>query len=187
MIFSTTLRRVCKTKTILYCSLILYIIHYFGILTHIFERDFYKDFDYPLEGDILTYVRQIRNGETPSILPINIYNYSFIHQVSQKCNTGDRMLRPRLVIIIKSALGHFENRRVIRQTWGYEKRFSDVNIKTVFILGISKDPDPELDKQILSESTKYGDIVQSSFFDTYFNNTIKTMMGMNWVSLHIEN
>lgn len=176
--------RLFKIKTLICCLLFLYMLNYFGAFTHIFERDFYSDFNYPLEGDVQKYVQQLRNGETPSTQPINNnYNYSFISKAVEKCMTGDRLVRPRLVILVKSALDHFENRLYIRQTWGYEKRFSDVIIKTVFILGIPKTYDIMLLSKIKSESEKYNDIVQANFTDTYFNNTIKTMVGMKWVSV----
>lgn len=175
------LRRLCKAKTLICCTIFLYILNYFGAFKHILERDFYTDFNYPLEGDILKYVRQLRNGETPTVLPINIYNYTFINKADEKCMAGDRLGRPRLVILIKSALDHYENRLLIRQSWGYEKRFSDVTIRTIFILGVPKSSDPVLMEKIASESEKFKDIVQANFFDTYFNNTIKTMIGMKWV------
>ena len=36
--------------------------------------------------------------------------------------------------------------------------------------------------QIQEEATKYKDIVQGDFLDTYFNNTLKTMMGLRWAA-----
>lgn len=37
------------------------------------------------------------------------------------------------------------------------------------------------------ESKNYGDIVQADFIDNYFNNTIKTMMGFNWIVKYCPN
>jgi hypothetical protein len=37
-----------------------------------------------------------------------------------------------------------------------------------------------LQKDIEKEQQRYGDIVQADFIDSYFNNTIKTMMGFKW-------
>ena len=36
--------------------------------------------------------------------------------------------------------------------------------------------------QIQAEATKYKDIVQGDFLDTYFNNTLKSMMGLRWAA-----
>ncbi|XP_026467972.1 beta-1,3-galactosyltransferase brn-like isoform X2 [Ctenocephalides felis] len=74
---------------------------------------------------------------------------------------------------------HFERRVAIRSTWGYENRFSDVIIKTVFMLGISLH-DEILQENINKESEKFNDIVQANFIDSYFNNTIKTAMAYRW-------
>lgn len=158
----------------------LYICYYLGAFTHLLEKDFYEEFDYPLSGDIFDYVQQLRRGEKPQMAPINVYNYSFLsHATDHKCQEKDgNFIKPRLVIIVKSAMRHEERRNVIRNTWGYEKRFSDVIIRTVFVLGVS--PNLELQDKIDAEQAKNQDIVQAKFIDTYFNNTIKTMMGIKW-------
>lgn len=84
----------------------------------------------------------------------------------------------KLIIIIKSAAGNVYRRNTIRRTWGYEHRFSDVEIRRVFLLGVSEDPN--INSISRNESLKFNDIVQINFTDAYFNNTIKTFMGMKW-------
>lgn len=163
--------------------LIIYVCYFFGAFTHFFERDFYEEFEYPLEGDVLEYAKQMRHGDPPPVAPINWYNYSFMSHVEHKCqDRSGRLIRPRLMIVVKSAMNHFEQRRAIRVTWGYEKRFSDIIIRTVFMLGTSKEPNLELQERIDTENNQHKDIVQAKFVDSYFNNTIKTMMGMRWAT-----
>ncbi|XP_063699288.1 beta-1,3-galactosyltransferase brn [Culicoides brevitarsis] len=176
------LRKILKFKNLICLTIILLLLNYFGAFTHLFERDFYSDFKYPMEGEVLKYARQLRNAKVPSVQPINNnYNFSLILNPDIKCLDGDRPLRPRLVILVKSALDHFENRHVIRQSWGYEKRFSDVIIRTVFLLGVPNTKEmTELSAKIKLEAEKYKDIVQGNFSDSYFNNTIKTIIGMKW-------
>jgi len=158
----------------------IYLCYYLGVFTHLLERDFYEEFDYPLAGDIFEQVQQLRRGEKPQLPPINEYNYSFISAATNKCHDKDgNLIKPRLVILVKSAMKNEERRNAIRSTWGYEQRFSDVIIRTVFILGVA--PDIELQEKINAEQVKNLDIVQANFVDTYFNNTIKTMMGIKWV------
>jgi len=84
--------------------------------------------------------------------------------------------------LVKSSLNHFDRRKIIRRTWGFENRFSDVSTRTVFILGKSYDTD--LDKRVKEEHEQYGDIVQYDFVDEYYNNTIKTMNAIKWASTH---
>lgn len=163
----------------LYICVILGIIfiYYIGLFTHLFEKDYYTEFSYPLEGEITFYVNQIRKGEKPIRAPINSYNYDFISDCKHKCFNDGAPLR--IVYIVKSALEHFDRRRAIRKSWGFEKRFSDVPIRTVFILGAPQN-DADLQSKIELESRQYGDIIQANFVDTYFNNTIKTMMALKW-------
>ena len=68
----------------------------------------------------------------------------------------------------------------IRQTWGFERRFSDVVIRTVFLLGTATDNHHLIQSKINEEAEKFGDIVQADFLDSYYNNTLKTMSGLKW-------
>lgn len=165
-----------KFKHLLYATFAFLILKFFGVFTHLFEKNFYNDFHYPYDGDVHEFVEQLRHSEKPDVAPINFYNYSFLTDCAKKCKGGD--VHPRLVYIVKSAVSHFTRRMVIRNSWGYEHRFSDVEIRTVFLLGL--DEDYVLMDKVNIENSKFGDIVQSGFLDSYYNNTIKTMMGFKW-------
>ncbi|XP_063234706.1 beta-1,3-galactosyltransferase brn isoform X2 [Bacillus rossius redtenbacheri] len=169
-----------KIKYMVASLVTLVLLEYFGAFTHIFERNFYVEFDYPLEGDITPYIEQLKNKEKPDIQPLNVYNYTFISKCDRKCSEGESS-QLRLVYIVKSAMLNFQRRMAIRNSWGFEKRFSDVPIRTVFVLGVSSPGTGDLQQSIENESRNYGDIVQADFLDTYFNNTIKTMIGFQWV------
>ena len=79
----------------------------------------------------------------------------------------------RLVFLVKSAIGNTDKRAAIRKSWGNEKRFSDV------LVGQSL-TNVKLQAEIEAESRLHNDIVQGDFDDTYFNNTVKTAMGLRW-------
>ncbi|XP_049815204.1 beta-1,3-galactosyltransferase brn [Schistocerca nitens] len=172
-------------KWILLFSVTMCFFGYFGLFTHLFERDYKSSFSYPYEGDIRRFVDQLKNNETPDVKPINVYNYSFISACTKKCSTPDKEVL-RIVYIVKSALPNFHRRKAIRETWGFEKRFSDVQIRTVFVLGVTAD-DRKLLQEVQKESARHGDIVQANFIDDYFNNTIKTMMGISWAFTYCPN
>ena len=72
-----------------------------------------------------------------------------------------------------------EDREDIRQTWG-RPTILGVNTRLVFLLGEPHNP-PDQDL-LVSESAKYGDIIQGSFLDSYQNLTYKNIMGKVWVS-----
>lgn len=78
---------------------------------------------------------------------------------------------------------HSLQRAAIRKSWGFERRFSDVIVRTVFFLG-HRPGNAELQNRIDDEAANYKDIVQADFLDTYFNNTIKTMMAIKWAVKH---
>lgn len=90
---------------------------------------------------------------------------------------------PRLLFVVKSARQHFERRRVIRETWGNERRFPHVTIRTVFLLGAAPPGEVDMNSQRLidEEYATYNDIIESDFVDAYFNNTLKTRSGLKWV------
>lgn len=173
-----------RFKLICCAIVILAAIELSGIYIHLLEKDFATTFQYPLDDvDILTYVQQLRDNKKPTVKPINVHNYTFTSNCQHKCIESDgTVLEPRLVFIIKSAMEHFSHRSAIRQSWGFEKRFSDVDIRTVFILGVPSPlhPNHELQSLIDIERDQFQDIVQANFYDTYFNNTIKTVMGFKW-------
>lgn len=183
------LPRIChlfRLKYVLFGLLVIFLFDYFGAFTHIFEKDFHTSFDYPLnDPNIPHYVKQLRNGQQPDMKPINLYNYTYLSNCRHKCRDDEDLVIDtiRLVIIVKSAMKHFSRRNAIRQSWGFEKRFSDVDIRTIFSLGITAgltQQQKDLQLAIDKEREQYDDIVQADFIDTYFNNTIKTMMGFKW-------
>lgn len=140
------------------------------------------------DPNVIRYAKQMRSGQQPDVAPINGYNYTFLSNCRHKCrqpgDEEDTLIVPRLVFIIKSAMHHFGRRNAIRQSWGFEKRFSDVIIRTVFMVGVADQASTqhrELQASIDIERDQYNDIVQADFIDSYYNNTIKTMMAFRWV------
>ena len=161
------------------CIILYFLLDDFGAFLHIFEKDF-SNFEYPLEGDILKWIGQLQNGEKPDVDPVNPHNYHLIRQAKGKCvqYDGVHYEKLRLVYLVKSARKNFEKRAAIRKSWGFERRFSDVLIKVVFLLGSGNDS--QENKDIENEYQEFGDIVQGDFIDSYYNNTLKTMMGLRW-------
>lgn len=157
------------------------ILYFIGIINYLYEVDFNK-FTYPYEGNIEGYVMELRENRKPSMASINEYKYNYLTDCKYKCSENTQL---RLVILVKSAMPHFERRYVIRRTWGYENRFSDVEIRTVFLLGVGTDQ--KVQSKIDAEYSLYKDIVQANFTDSYYNNTIKTMMGFKWAVTKCSN
>lgn len=104
----------------------------------------------------------------------------------RKCKDefGQIPLNPHLMIVVKSKISNFDRRNAIRNSWGFERRFSDVLIRTVFSLGIDEETHDggrsETQKLVDMEAERYRDIIQFNFIDAYFNNTVKTVNGIRW-------
>ena len=152
----------------------------FGAFTHMMEINYDEKFSYPYNGDVHSFILDLRNKQKPDVSPINEYNQTFLLIPKKTCNHVEYQSL-RIVYLVKSALDHFNRRIAIRNSWGFEKRFFDVSSKTVFLLGI-RPGDDELQARIKAESQKYQDIIQADFIDSYYNNTIKTMTGFRWAT-----
>lgn len=102
----------------------------------------------------------------------------FLRENSDTCkNNGSALL---LIIIVHSSFANFSAREAIRNTWG---RFAVKNGgKLLFLIGISESR--ALQKKVAKENAAFGDIVQSSFIDSYYNLTLKTMAMINWACKH---
>jgi len=102
-------------------------------------------------------------------------------------------------IFVSSAPGHFERRRVIRETWGKTNSNGDAEFREIalgkkktmkaptdlrtmvrisFVVGRSEDGN--LQHLLEEESVIYGDILQEDFEDTYNMLVIKTLYILKW-------
>lgn len=126
---------------------------------------------YPLELDIVELVKAQLEGKEVINEAINPHNFDYIHNGQFICEKS-----LSLILVVKSGVNNFSNRQVIRETWGNVSYYQAVKI--VFLLGYKKDMQGQVD----TEALEYGDVVQEDFVDSYSNNTLKTIMGLNWVS-----
>lgn len=161
------------------------VLEFFGAFVHLFEVTYDENFVYPYEGNVHEFVNALRRNEKPEVEPINEYKYAFGLKQPQKCKEDvDHTLR--LVYIVKSAIENFDRRTAIRNSWGIEKRFFDVPARTIFVVGMHPD-DKKMEAKLKLEATIYKDIVQADFIDSYYNNTIKTMMSFKWLVKYCPN
>ncbi|XP_043940704.1 beta-1,3-galactosyltransferase 2-like [Protopterus annectens] len=111
------------------------------------------------------------------------FNYRFILNEPSKC----KPTAPFLVLLVPTQAKQFAERKAIRETWGNESLVPGVSIVRLFLLGMSKEYTGELQSSLKEESITFHDIIQQDFMDTYNNLTIKTMMGLQWVSTFCPN
>ncbi|XP_030640411.1 beta-1,3-galactosyltransferase 2 [Chanos chanos] len=106
--------------------------------------------------------------------------YRYLLNEPDKCRDSS----PFLVFLILVEPGQAEARKAIRQTWGNESVAMGLGFVRLFLLGMEKSQDSHPQKSIEEESRQHHDIIQQEYLDTYYNLTIKTLMGMNWVAEH---
>ncbi|XP_069119141.1 beta-1,3-galactosyltransferase brn-like [Argopecten irradians] len=135
----------------------------------------FKEFRYPLEVDLHKLVDAILVNGTVAVQPINIYPFSFLESMEEICGSSQKIF---LLFLIKSAPGNSQRRRVIRETWANRTYFNSPIIRHVFLLAKTKNTSI-YDNNILEKRQNH-DIVEMSFIDAYYNNTYKTIGGINW-------
>lgn len=106
--------------------------------------------------------------------------YPYILNEPFKC----KEYTPFLVLLIAAEPGQIDARNAIRQTWGNESVAAGLGFVRLFVLGTGKSTDAALQRSIAEESRVHHDIIQQEYQDTYYNLTIKTLMGMNWVATY---
>jgi len=88
-----------------------------------------------------------------------------------------------LLVVVNSAVSHFEARDAIRKTWG---QFA-VERGSLFLFLIGS-PDPSqtdadiIQEKVFQEESVHGDLLQGIFVDNYYNLTLKTISLLRWVN-----
>ncbi|XP_031755259.1 beta-1,3-galactosyltransferase 2-like [Xenopus tropicalis] len=106
------------------------------------------------------------------------YPYKFLLNPQEKCQKQN----PFLILLVIGESHDINSRLIIRETWGNESNYIDVAVVTVFLVGVSVTATDRVQEQLEEEMNIYGDLVQQDFTDTYYNLTLKTLMGMEWIS-----
>ncbi|KAK2145081.1 hypothetical protein LSH36_704g02027 [Paralvinella palmiformis] len=142
-------------------------------------------FHYPLDIDLLRLVsREVNNRGSHTVNPINEVKYPFVLNPDTKCRNEDgENENVFLLLLIKSRLENFEQRRMIRRTWGLQTAIPYIEIRRLFLVGVNVQ-DRALQHRIGLEHQDFDDILQQFFNDHYFNNTLKMMMGLQWAVQH---
>lgn len=185
--------------------LIFFVLFWFGVFTHLFEKDLgeLKNSFYPSLQLI-----NIKNSNELLDVDINKHYYKYLYNLNQTCDDSAGRT-PYLLMLVKSKFSNFHERLAIRETWGNQNYYKDQLVKVIFLLGIPSIDEPKViynaneyfDIQdnkfensnlnvfdmIMLENRIYNDIVQQTFHDTYYNNTLKAIMGLRWIEKYCSN
>ncbi|KAM9324537.1 beta-1,3-galactosyltransferase 2-like [Gastrophryne carolinensis] len=106
--------------------------------------------------------------------------YKYLINEPKKCLTSN----PFLILLIAVQAWQKEARQAIRQTWGKEDFLPGVKVLRLFLLGKEVVRNKRVEQYITEERRRYHDIIQQDFLDTYYNLTLKTLMGLHWVATY---
>ncbi|KAK6626960.1 hypothetical protein RUM44_009437 [Polyplax serrata] len=107
---------------------------------------------------------------------MNLRNFSFLIN-NFHCNNS----QVTLLILIHSNTVNFEQRAMIRSTWG---SVSD-RYQLLFLLGTTNNEETVMLLKV--ENELYSDIIQGDFVDAYRNLTYKHVMGLKWANYFCPN
>ncbi|XP_077326380.1 beta-1,3-galactosyltransferase 1-like isoform X1 [Lithobates pipiens] len=111
------------------------------------------------------------------------YPYKFLINQPEKCQGRN----PFLVLLVTAESHDVISRNIIRETWGDLSNYKDIDIIRLFLIGQPPVMTSAVQRLLEEESASYGDIVQQDFQDIYSNLTLKTLMGMEWVTTFCSN
>jgi hypothetical protein len=132
---------------------------------------------YDIDFKLIKAVDKLQRREEAEIGPVNFETFRYMLNPKNTCD-GFQNTLTNVLVLVKSAPDHQRLRQwlrlLVKDTIGsYAK-----NMRLLFLLGFSK----KMNSDIKAEYTKYGDIVQRNFIDTYRNLTYKTQMGYDWAT-----
>jgi hypothetical protein len=90
----------------------------------------------------------------------------------------------KMLIMVSSAPPHFENRKIIRESYGSEENLLKKQMRLVFLFG--KVEDATLQGQLEAEAKEHGDLIQANFMDSYHNLSLSHLLMYNWVQRTCE-
>ncbi|XP_022096895.1 uncharacterized protein LOC110982638 isoform X2 [Acanthaster planci] len=130
--------------------------------------------------------QQQRSWEpSPADKVINPHPFHFLMKNSDACVKGanpDGYVD--VLCLVYTAPSDSYMRSLIRKTWASAKEVKGKRIVTMFLLG---QRNLEIQQLIELENNLYHDIIQEDFTDSYYNLTIKTIMGLKWASYYCSN
>ncbi|KAK3100766.1 hypothetical protein FSP39_025047 [Pinctada imbricata] len=140
---------------------------------HPIPLEWCKDLRWKYPQVINVTVENINEKSFKNLTPIHSHPFDYIYNPYQTCNGNINILS-----VIKSSAGNVDLRYVIRNTFGNVAK-SGPN-RMIFLVGFSRNEDVQ--RKIKRESKFFDDVIQEDFIDNYYNNSLKTVMGIRWIA-----
>lgn len=127
------------------------------------------------------------------ILRMLCRDFPLVIDQPQLCETGSgrgNETPPFLLLAIKSQDENYEQRQVIRETWGQDGQVQGRTgggglVRRLFLLGRSSTrPNRTKEELLKQENEKHRDLLRWDFKDTFFNLSLKDVLFWGWLSRH---
>ncbi|XP_063970334.1 beta-1,3-galactosyltransferase 5-like [Lytechinus pictus] len=115
---------------------------------------------------------------------IDQHDYRILINPRNKCKQSENIT---LLILVKTRVSSIKERNIIRETYGQGIVKYNVSATILFLLGRESKYNSIAQVDLQKEADLHGDILQEDFIDTYYNLTIKTIMGFQWASMSCSN
>ncbi|KAK7486262.1 hypothetical protein BaRGS_00022432 [Batillaria attramentaria] len=107
-------------------------------------------------------------------------NYTVLLDNPRICDESSGSKPVLMIVMITSTVEAIDRRQAIRETWASITKNNTGEVRHVFLLGVT--PDKEATERLRKEGALYGDILIADFRDVYTNLTLKTMVGLRWIT-----
>ncbi|XP_021173257.2 N-acetyllactosaminide beta-1,3-N-acetylglucosaminyltransferase 3 [Fundulus heteroclitus] len=116
-------------------------------------------------------------------------HFPMLLDIPDKCGGANGSSDVFLLLVIKSSAINYDRREVLRKTWAKERLSNGVWIRRIFISGTmgTGHEKKRLNKLLKLEQSKYNDILQWDFKDTFYNLTLKQILFLEWMEINCPN
>ncbi|XP_018319041.1 beta-1,3-galactosyltransferase 5 [Agrilus planipennis] len=98
---------------------------------------------------------------------------------AQECNSKNKTLLA--LILVTSYYGNVETRSAMRRAFS-SLELENMNMRRVFLLAVAKNDKYTNQGMIENEQSRFGDLLQGNFIESYRNLTYKHLMGLKWAA-----
>ncbi|XP_033123811.1 beta-1,3-galactosyltransferase 1-like [Anneissia japonica] len=109
----------------------------------------------------------------------------FIHSNEDACADIDNDSEESfLVALISTSPWNHQRRNAIRRTWGASRKIDNVNIRVLFVTGVTQKDNQLYNTILVNEMYEFNDIIQANFIESFHNLTLKVSLGLKWMTLY---
>ena len=128
--------------------ILLILLSYIFIASHLYQSDYIQN----EENDELLHVKIPYENSTQNTSKTKTHGHRYVYNSEHVCDVPGQNL---IIVFIHSAVGHFEQRQLIRSTWGLSEYCDIYTVRHVFILAMPDTVDMKVSHKVSSLNMKW--------------------------------